>query len=139
MRRRRDRYPDNWREISLSVKEKAGWVCQQCGVPNRVWITRHRFAPVQWELCEPDWRGNYYWNPARLVILTVHHAGVPYPDGTPGDPCNKMDNRPENLFCLCQRCHLLADLNLHMENARRTRAAKKQSQARRAGQKELKL
>ena len=25
------RYPTNWKEIALSVKERAGWKCQGCG------------------------------------------------------------------------------------------------------------
>ena len=29
------RYPANWKEIALSVKEKAGWKCQQCGAQCR--------------------------------------------------------------------------------------------------------
>lgn len=27
----RDRYPDNWKEIALAVKEAASWRCQECG------------------------------------------------------------------------------------------------------------
>ena len=27
----RERYPANWKEISMRVKEQAGWKCQQCG------------------------------------------------------------------------------------------------------------
>ena len=27
----RSLYPDDWERIALSVKEKAGWKCQQCG------------------------------------------------------------------------------------------------------------
>ncbi len=30
--RNRDRYPDNWEEIALQVKEKAEWTCQRCGL-----------------------------------------------------------------------------------------------------------
>jgi len=29
---RRDRYPDNWEEISFHVRNAAEWVCQRCGV-----------------------------------------------------------------------------------------------------------
>lgn len=27
----RELYPDNWDEIALRIKEKAGWICQGCG------------------------------------------------------------------------------------------------------------
>lgn len=26
----RSRYPDNWEEIALLVKEEAGWACEEC-------------------------------------------------------------------------------------------------------------
>lgn len=29
------RYPANWKDIALSVKEKAGWKCQGCGAQCR--------------------------------------------------------------------------------------------------------
>jgi hypothetical protein len=37
--------------------------------------------------------------------LTVHHQGIPYPDGRPGDPRDKHDLRRENLICICCACH----------------------------------
>jgi len=49
----------------------------------------------------------------------------------------KMDVRPENLVALCQRCHLLADLPLHMEHARITRRKKKAERVAAVGQKSL--
>ena len=27
----RKRYPPNWNNIAMTVKEKSGWVCQKCG------------------------------------------------------------------------------------------------------------
>ena len=27
----KSRYPENWKEIALGVKEKAGWKCAKCG------------------------------------------------------------------------------------------------------------
>ena len=29
------RYPANWKEIALEVKEKAGWKCENCGAQCR--------------------------------------------------------------------------------------------------------
>jgi len=37
--------------------------------------------------------------------LSVHHLGVPYADGTPGNPEDKHDIRRENLICTCLACH----------------------------------
>jgi hypothetical protein len=59
------------------------------------------------------------------VILTTAHLGKPHPDGRPGDKHDKMDVRDENLAHLCQRCHLLYDLEDHMRNAAVTRRRKK--------------
>lgn len=41
------------------------------------------------------------------VILTVHHLNF-----------DTMDSDPLNLIALCQRCHLAADLNRHLETRR---------------------
>lgn len=30
----RSKYPDNWEEISLAIREKAGWKCAFCGAEN---------------------------------------------------------------------------------------------------------
>lgn len=115
------RYPRNWSEISRATRERAGWKCEQCGAPNGEYIVRGKGAA--WRLLELADEGRHV--KAVRVVLTVHHAGVPKPDGTPGDRHDKMDVRPENLQALCQRCHLLADLDIHMENRKRTLAARK--------------
>lgn len=42
----KDAYPDNWQEIALRIKKKAGWRCERCGFEN-------------------DWESGH--------VLTVHH------------------------------------------------------------------
>jgi hypothetical protein len=105
------RYPVNWKEISLRIREREGWRCKFCGAqqgqPNPFTGSR--------------------------VILTVAHLGVPYPDGRPGNPHDKMDVREENLAALCQRCHLNYDRDEHKQNAATTRHHKRLA----AGQLEL--
>ncbi len=77
----RDRYPDNWEEIALQVKEKAEWTCQRCGLE-----------------CFPT---NYLKHTIKdkslkaKLTLTVHHSDY--------DPSN---NHPSNLIALCSACHL---------------------------------
>jgi len=97
------RYPANWKAISLRIRELEGWQCKFCGAK--------------------------YGQPHPLtgskVILTVAHLGVPYPDGTPGNPHDKMDVRDENLAALCQRCHLNNDRAEHLLNAAYTRWRRK--------------
>lgn len=97
------RYPKNWKEISLSIRERDGWQCKWCGAKNG----------------EP--------NPVTgsRVVLTVAHLGAPRADGTPGDKRDKMDVRLENLAALCQKCHLDFDCDEHARSAAETRRRRK--------------
>lgn len=128
----RSKYPPDWPEISLAVRRRARWRCERCHAPAGSWICRLEDNPAKFILLEnvADEREarnlwlRYHKGTARKpvrVVLTVHHVGAVHPDGTPGDRRDKWDCRPENLQCLCQRCHLLADLDLHVAHARRTR------------------
>lgn len=73
------RYPDNWQEIALSVKENAGWRCAKCH-----------------QQCLPSGTKSGLTKSERFkVTLTVHHRNrIP------------EDNRLENLVALCTACHL---------------------------------
>ncbi len=94
------RYPRTWRQISLFIRSyRAGWRCEWCGAEQG---QRH---PVT----------------GRRVVLTVHHKGIDLPDGSPGDRHDKLDCRLANLVALCQRCHWIADLDIHMAKARDAR------------------
>lgn len=111
----RSKYPDNWDEIADAVKDRADWKCQECGAPHNIMIVRSS---------DGKWRRYDAADEAAQVkgirvIITVHHIGVDKDDGTPGDPGDKMDCRDDNLIALCQRCHLLADMDHHIANRRR--------------------
>ncbi|MGQ4646023.1 HNH endonuclease [Lyngbya aestuarii] len=69
------RYPENWSEIALTVKEAAGWRCRHCG--------KQSFRPGE----KPSNLTRSEWT---VAILCVHHANF-----TP------EDNRIENLIPLC--------------------------------------
>lgn len=97
------RYPENWKAISLAIREREGWQCKWCGAIN----------------------GQPHPDTGSKVVLTVAHLGAPHADGRPGNKHEKLDVRPENLASLCQRCHLNFDRDEHMENAARTRRRKK--------------
>lgn len=127
------KYPANWPEISIAVRERDGNRCKWCGVQNGAYGARDRFgvwhdeddihglqSDVGYALFGHDWD----WHMVK-IILTVHHIGVDYPDGSPGNPRDKFDVRPENLVALCQRCHLNADRPHHIAKARETRARKR--------------
>lgn len=127
----RARYPADWEAISQRIRERADNRCEWCGAPNKHWIVR---SPVEPRVYRVVTEGEERW-PGRwvFVVLTVHHIGIDREDGTPGDPHDKHDCRDANLTALCQRCHLLADLPLHMANAAATRRRKRVE----AGQREM--
>lgn len=122
------RYPKDWKVHVERIRVRSKDQCEWCQAPNHTWImrlpgTRHwRPAP---EGLLVDAMVEDGWKLVR-VILTTAHLGTAHPDGTPGNKHDKMDNRDENLAHLCQRCHLLYDLDDHVKNAAVTRRRKKQ-------------
>jgi hypothetical protein len=111
----RSRYPLEWESISHYIRfVRAGGCCE--GSP-----------------AYPDCRavhGEPHPGTGSIVVLTCAHIGAQREDGTPGDPHDKADVRPENLRAWCQRCHLTYDLPEHIANRRRNR----QRQREQAGQ-----
>ncbi|MDJ0648381.1 MAG: hypothetical protein QNJ60_06695 [Xenococcaceae cyanobacterium MO_188.B19] len=71
------KYPDNWKEIALSVKESANWRCSCCGKPC------YKPGEIPEHLTRSEWTAN---------ILQVHHRNH--------DP---SWNESENLQCGCGR------------------------------------
>lgn len=127
----RDRYPENWDDISLSIRERDGWQCKWCGVKNGAIGARDRDG--QWHnekdihLMNSDCGYALFGEFPKMIkiVLTVAHLGTPHADGTPGDKHDKMDVRLENLAALCQRCHLNYDREEHKLNAAKTRRRRK--------------
>lgn len=102
------RYPPDWAEISHRIRfVQAGGRCEG-GTYFPDCRARH---------------GDSHPATGSRVILTTAHMGVPLPDGTAGDKHDKMDVRPENLRALCQRCHLIEDVDEHVQNRIRNRLA----------------
>jgi hypothetical protein len=111
----RDRYPEDWEEVSAAIRERSGGQCEcegECGL--------HRTHPGP-RRCEERNGEKATWAKGK-VVLTVAHLNH--------DP---MDCRPENLKAMCQRCHLRYDSKHHMKNAAATRRRRKID----AGQMEL--
>jgi len=106
------KYPENWKEISKSIRqERAGGQCEctgQCG--------KHQ------ERCPCL---NYQPNPrtGSKVVLTVAH----YPDPDP------MNIALDNLWAMCQQCHNAVDAPMRAMN----RASKKRAEMIEMGQMEL--
>lgn len=107
-----DRYPRTWKAISKFIRfYRAEGRCEWCGAVN----------------------GKPHPLTGGIVTLTVHHIGIDKPDGRPGDRHDKMDCRLANLAALCNRCHWIADWDIHYAKAI---AAKRQKRIA-AGQMEL--
>ncbi len=76
------RYPANWAEIALEVKDSANWRCKHCGkeclTPNQ---SKRVYAqdPRKW----------------GQNTLTVHHIDH-----------DRSNNERSNLIALCAPCHL---------------------------------
>lgn len=122
----RARYPPDWDQISLRVRQRAGNACEFCGVRNG-WLggrTRdgvfYRANPLD---CggrmprpgERAWctdRRNGRAERLRIIriVLTVAHL-----DHTPENCAD------ENLKALCQRCHLSYDAKHHARTRAETR------------------
>jgi 5-methylcytosine-specific restriction endonuclease McrA len=110
------RYPRDWYQISLRIRERARWKCEWCGVPDGELGGRR--SDGHWLKAQPlgngghgpsglEWpkEGEWAWcgngeteGCANLrivrIVLTVAHL-----DHTPENCAD------ENLKSLCQRCH----------------------------------
>jgi hypothetical protein len=73
----KSRYPTDWPQIALAIKEREGWHCHRCGIQG--------LRP-----------GDRLFSPKdRAALIQVHHWDY--------DPSN---NCSENLVALCSVCHL---------------------------------
>lgn len=151
------KYPATWKQLSAALGRVRtalyGDVCEDCGAPNHVWIARSERDGSRYLIFNFETGGyetpsgeqirlsevpeEYLYTDPIKIVLTVHHAGVPYADGRPGDPDDKRDNRTKNLRRLCQRCHFKADMQGNIDKRRVTRLDMQREQTRERGQLEL--
>lgn len=128
------RYPADWKAIADRIRARAVHggslpMCEclgECGVDH----TAEAYAwgegdPLHGRCVEAN--GEPGVNMRGRVVLTVAHLGVPKPDGSPGDPHDKMDCRDENLKAMCQACHLRYDHAEHVANRKRNAAARREA------------
>ena len=117
------RYPTNWIEISNYIRfERAQGQCEcigECGLHEGRCDAAH---------------GEPHPVTGSKVVLTTAHLGT-----DTGDKHDKMDVRPENLKAMCQRCHLIFDLDDHIAHAKETRTNNQLTAMRDAGQMEMEL
>lgn len=122
----RKRYPANWNQIALQIKEKTGWHCENCDRPCRKpqedrFDFEDRIESTLWadELYEEKYDeelGTVYLSKLTRFALTVAHL-----NHTPED-C-----RPENLKALCSVCHLRYDAAHHVRSAKANRYKKREA------------
>lgn len=119
----KDRYPKDWKIISLQIRERDGNCCKWCKAPNGQAIVRAEDGSFYMQgdgtVRSADTgeylgmaRGSEYpgYRMVRIVLTVAH-----------------LDHQPENvaddnLAALCQRCHLRYDARHHASTRRGRRA-----------------
>jgi hypothetical protein len=108
-----DRYPHDWKAITARIRERDGNACTFCGVPNGAFLVRDRRHPERFVIVDAHGVDalRAAGNKVIRVTLTIAHL-------VEGGPLQCPDS---DLAALCNRCHLVYDLQLHIRNAKRTR------------------
>lgn len=102
----RNRYPADWADISLAIKDRAGWRCEcggECGRPAEHLDDTGR--------CVNTHGRPAYRTGSRVVLTTAHLNHTP-------EDCD-----PANLKAMCQGCHLHYDRQHHAQTRAATIAA----------------
>ena len=103
-----------WLAIRADVLRRAKYRCQVCSVPDRTVAFVYRDGQDAFDTKTIDFLGHRH-APSKVELVTVI-LSVAHLDH---DPTN---NRSSNLRALCQRCHLLHDIE-HHQHTRRTKNA----------------
>lgn len=147
-------YPPYWKQFSEYIRfERAKHRCEECRVRNysvgfrtekgfeyyggNMYLdsVSHGFdgykeSKALYDHIMDDFSGGWQERKPTLVILTVahldHEGGVCDCKARTGLKCAN----PAHVKALCQSCHLRLDMPKHIENARRTRAARNDSERR---------
>lgn len=150
---KREKYPSNWEEFSRFIRfERAENRCEKCGVPNYAIIHRTETDWDYWELDESGIhdreviRGEHGYGASKeflhevisheldklddddprptVIMLTVAHLDriedICKCESQTGMKCAIESH----VLALCQRCHLLYDIERHKFNRRRNQAEK---------------
>jgi hypothetical protein len=104
-------YPANWKtEIRPAVLERARNACEACSAPNHQIIYRPEKGKPDWKIAPEGFEGDVMVMDGvkfTKIILTIAHLDH--------DKLNH-DVKLDRLKALCQRCHLLYDIEHHKAN-----------------------
>jgi hypothetical protein len=102
-------YPPNWSAIRQAVLTRAGNRCECTGQCGRL--------HVEGRCVQVYHAPSVYGTRGAPVILTTAHLCT----------CQPLCGDLAHLLSLCQACHLLLDLPLHVRHAARTRLAEREA------------
>lgn len=101
------KYHPDWKsKIVPAIKERADHKCEWCGAKNHTLIQRLKTDTSIYRYSNAGECDN--WRTSIKVVLTIAHLDH-----------DIKNNDHANLACLCQRCHLLYDKDLHARNRKR--------------------
>jgi len=105
-----ERYPKNWQQFTLEIKDSTEWTCEKCGKPCRKtgellssYILR-RWGNEYGQIAGTDWIEAVDF-PQRFTLTSAHL------DQNPGN------NDKSNLKALCTACHLKNDRPFKKRNS----------------------
>src|SRR5262245_35523330 len=106
-------YPTNWKEVSVFVRfDRAQGQCECTGAG---FCGLHCTHPGPRRCVERD-RQPARWAHGLVVLTTAHICA-----------CQPLCADPAHLLAMCNRCHLLTDLQLHLRHAAESRRAEKEA------------
>lgn len=113
-------YPKDWKIIRARILERDNHCCKFCLVPNYAIIYRPVKGTEEWHLMPEGGADDVLidFEPKTKftkIVLTIAHL----------DHDKENHEVPdERLAALCQRCHLLYDMDHHVANRKANRLAK---------------
>lgn len=111
-------YPADWKEIRKRILERENNCCKWCLVANHTFIYRPHKGKKDWRLMPEGHEADAMALDGfkfTKIILTIAHLDH--------DKLNH-DVKDERLAALCQRCHLLYDMDRHVSNRKNNQLLK---------------
>jgi hypothetical protein len=105
----RDRYPPDWADIALALKQSANWTCQNCGRPCRLPGESDEDLIERIESNHPAWIKELRWweadGDSAIEIRKLGRFTL-----TVAHPNHDLENPNAELRAWCTVCHCRHDL-----------------------------